>query len=200
LGDFVDDLLRGDGGAVEKPSGYPPDPPKEMDYKIRPLDTLHISMYNENEVLTTVLVSKLGIIDLQLLDKVEVAGLTLYAAKEKLAALYSKYYTNPKLSIVVTVYAPRFILVDGYVGHTGPLYLTESQMTMAQAMGQVGIQPRGDRKNVRLTRASVEKDKDGNERSTQNIYKINVQKIMRGFAPDLPLVEGDKIWVEDSDI
>ncbi|MDR3229491.1 MAG: polysaccharide biosynthesis/export family protein [Puniceicoccales bacterium] len=202
VSDWYDNLFGEDeAGRLKKPANYPDDPPPEYEYKLRPLDTILVSVHGENEVMETVLISKLGTADLKLLDKVELAGLTTEEAKKKLATLYSKYYRDPRMSVTVTVYAPRFILVDGYVGHTGPLHFSaESGITMGHAMSQVGIQARGDRRNVRLTRTITEKDGSGKETKVQRIYKIDVLKIMRGHAPDLPLADGDKIWVEDQDI
>ncbi len=165
------------------------------DYRIRPMDLLRVEMFREPEIRGELRVSGDGNLSLYLLDQVKVSGLTLSEAKAKLEAAYrdAGYYKDPQISLQIVQYAERRIYVDGYVGAPGPVLIPmEESLTLLRAITAArGLQPRASRTNVLLTR------KVGDELKT---WVIDFSKIQEGNMPDVPLQEGDTIYVQDSKI
>jgi protein involved in polysaccharide export with SLBB domain len=195
---MIENLWAEDPTSV--PTSYPPAPDRESllaEYRLRPLDTIRFEAHAEPELATVTQISKNGEIDLKLLNRIKVEGLTTYELKGKLEKLYAKYYTRPSIVVTVLIYAPRMIYLEGFVGRTGPVGVADAEMTLLQVLSASGLQPRGDRQNVRLSRV-YKSVVDGKEKEEVRTFIIDYTKIARGFAPDLPLLEGDRIYIEDT--
>ncbi len=168
---------------------------ESRDYRIRPMDMLRVEMFREPEIRGELRVSGDGNLSLYLLDQVKVSGLTLREAKAKIEDLYrdSGYYKDPQISLQVVQYAERRIYVDGFVGSPGAVLIPmEESLTLLRALTAAhGLQPRASRTNVLLTR---------NVNGELKTWVIDFSKIQEGEAPDIPLQEGDTIYVQDSKI
>lgn len=166
---------------------------KSERYTLRPTDILRIEIYQESDFRPEVSVSQEGDVVLPLIGKVQIAGLTLNEAQQKLTESYKAYYKEPQLGIIILKYAERKVHVDGMVGRAGPvLFPPEENMTIMRAIAAAGgILPRGERSDVRLKRVV-------NGRETTMI--IDTADISSGKAPDIELKENDYIYVRDSRI
>ena len=164
------------------------------DYRIRPLDMIRWEMFAEPDNRGEQRVTGDGNLGLPLLGQVKVAGLTLSEAKSMIELAYrnSGYYVNPQISLNIVAYAERRIYVTGFVGRSGPIVMpTEESMTIISAIAAAGgLQPRASNVVV-LTRII-----DG----VAKPYEINIRDIQEGIAPDVPLLEGDRIYARDSKI
>lgn len=184
------------GGSVDELHRNTVPPTLETrDYRIRPMDMIRFEMFQEPENRGEYRVSGDGNITLYLLGPVKVAGLTLREAKEKIESDYRKaaYYVNPQVSLQIVTYAERRVYVDGFVNAVGPVLMPmEENLTLIRALAAArGLQARASRTNVILIR----KEPDG-----EKTYTINLKNIQEGIDPDIPLEEGDKIYVQDSKI
>lgn len=168
---------------------------QSRDYRIRPMDLIRFEIFQEPDQRNDYRVSGDGNIALPYLNQVNIKGLTLIEAKEKIEKLYREggYYKDPQVSVQITQYAERRIYVDGFVNATGPLVMPmEEELTLGRAITMArGLQPRASRTNVLLTR-----NIDGEDKT----FVINVAEIQEGRAPDIHLEEGDRIYVQDSKI
>ncbi|MDR1497456.1 MAG: polysaccharide biosynthesis/export family protein [Puniceicoccales bacterium] len=183
-------------------SERPPDPPSMdvRDYKIRPSDIISVEMHREMDISAQYTVSQEGEIFLKLINRtVKVSGLTTLQITELLKNAYQKYYRNPSFLVRVLAYSPRQVWIDGFISRVGPVDFTiEQGLTLHNAILKAGgIQPRGSHTNIRLVRRET-KIVDGKEVIQIKRYVINYKKIEEGTDDDIPLIEGDRITIEDS--
>jgi polysaccharide export outer membrane protein len=103
------------------------------DYKIGPEDLLEITLYNipeahgmERQVtprMTLVRVSQQGQISLPVVGEIEVKGLTVSAAEQRLRERYDKYLYNPQVGVLVKEFRQR-VSIMGAVQKAGLFELT----------------------------------------------------------------------------
>lgn len=162
-------------------------------YTLRPTDVLRVEIYQEVDFRPEVSISQEGDVVLPLVGKVQVAGMTLNEAQQRLTERYRAYYKEPQVSILITKYAERKVHVDGLVGRPGPvLFPNEENMTLMRAITAAGgILPRGARNDVTLKRVV-----NGQETTRY----IDTAEISSGKAADIELKENDYIYVRDSRI
>ncbi len=103
------------------------------------------------------------------------------------------YYKDPQISLQIAQYADRRIYVDGFVSSPGPVLIpVEEELTLLRAINAArGVLPRASRTNVLLTRRV---------NGELKVWSINLADIQEGEANDIPLQEGDQIYVQDSKI
>lgn len=161
-------------------------------YVLRPMDILSFEMYMHQDMKGLYTVTATGdLVGMPLIGSVHVGGLSLQAVREKITERYREFYKNPQVSLFIYKYAERKVYVNGFVMRAGPVVIPpEEKMTLSKAIAWAGgIQPRGKRSGVTITRPTPEGDL---------VFKIDVDKIEEGRAPDFDLQENDRIYVEDS--
>lgn len=188
---LISTLFSGCDTFTGSPDWPPAPPPAPAVYQIRPSDKLFVTMYMEPESSKEATIARDGTANLYLIGQVKLAGLSRDQATEKVIQLYKKYYKNPRVNIEIREYAPRRVIVDGYVMRAGPVFfMMEERLTLAQAIAAAGgIQPRGSQV-VTLTRTLPDK-------TTKN-WEIDMQYIYTGKKADITLQEDDRIYVKDS--
>ncbi len=163
-------------------------------YTLRPLDLIRIEVFQEGDLQKSVKVSAQGEVLLPLLGLVEVQGLTIVEAANKIAELYeADYLVNPHVNIFIEQYAPRRVSVFGYVGRQGEVvFPPEEDMTLIKAiMSAGGFNTRANRSSVIVKR----KLPDG----THKTFDIDVKDILNNkSAKDMPLEEGDIVQVKEN--
>ena len=175
----------------------PSAPPAEASasYKLRPMDVLSFSIFQEPDMNAVVRLSADGYVTLPLIDKVAVQGLTLTQARERIVELYKKdYFVNPHVNVYITEYSKQSCYVTGWVRSATefvfPVEEAESMTITKVIAGCGGFDPRANRRAVTVKR----KFADGKEQ----IYTINVRNILRDpDAADFPIVNGDIIEVPE---
>jgi polysaccharide export outer membrane protein len=191
------------GGCVhERNVGHPATPPPEdvRDYKIRPSDIISIEVHREGDISGQYTVSQEGEIFLKLVDRsVKISGMTTLQVTDLLKNVYQKHYRDPSFLVRIVFYSPRLVYIDGFISRVGPVTFTiETGLTLHTALVNAGgIQPRGSETNVRLVRRET-KLVDGKEVSEIKRYTINYKRIKEGADDDVPLLEDDRITIEDS--
>lgn len=107
------------------------------------------------------LVDEDGYIDMPEIGKVQVAGLSVTQAEEKVKAKLSSYLINPYISIRIVNYK---FTIQGEVNNPGTYEITEPNFTLLQALGMAGdLSIRGRRDNIVIVRTL------DNERITKRI-------------------------------
>src|ERR1700682_4158161 len=103
------------------------------DYVIGADDNLHISVWKEPDLTTSLPVRPDGKISLPLLNDVQAAGLTPMQLADSITEKLKKYIADPRVTVVVTAMNSRRIFVTGEVTHTGAMPLLPN-MTMLQVL------------------------------------------------------------------
>ena len=77
------------------------------------------------------LIGKSGSISFPLIGSVDLVGLTVPELEQKLVDLYKKdYFVDPKISVIITSYATKSVIVSGAVTKPGavPILMRESSL------------------------------------------------------------------------
>ena len=175
----------------------PSAPPIEAaaSYKLRPMDVMSFSIFQESDMSSVVRVSADGYVTLPLIGKVELQGLTLTQARERITELYKKdYFVNPHVDIYITEYSKQSCYVTGWVNRPSEFIFPREEadtMTITKVIaGSGGFSSRANRRAVRVKR----KFADGKEQ----IYTINVKSILSDpDSADFPIINGDTIDVPE---
>ena len=126
------------------------------DYLLGEGDLLKISVFEAEELETTVRVSSRGLIALPLVETVAVKGLTAIEAEEKIEALYrQRYIKNPHVSIFVQEHVSQRITLVGQFKNPGTYdYPTKQRLLDAIALGGGLSEKAGQIVQIRKARAA----------------------------------------------
>ena len=132
----------------------------QQDYRVGESDVLKISVYDHEDLKTTVQVSRDGNITFPLIGKVQVLGLTTGQIEQKLASLLAAgYVVNPQVQILIDGFRGRVVYVTGEVKKPDA-YKYEDDMTLIRAITVAGgftdIAAKGRVKVVRKDAAGKE--------------------------------------------
>lgn len=107
------------------------------DYLLGEGDLLHISVFEAQELETTVRVSSRGFITLPLIETVTVKGLTAIEAEERIEARYrERYIKNPHVSVFVEEHVSQRITLVGQFKNPGTYdYPTKQRLLDVIALG-----------------------------------------------------------------
>jgi polysaccharide biosynthesis/export protein len=177
-------------GAVKNDAPLPEtttDTGAPSDYVIGADDTLHISVWKEQDLTETLPVRPDGKISMPLLNDVTAAGLTPLQLKDSITEKLKKYIADPRVTVVVVGMNSRRIFVTGEVAHTGPLPLLP-HMTMLQALAQAGFTQFANLKGIYLLRT---------ENGKQEKIPFNYKEVVKGRRPEqnILLKPGDTVVV-----
>src|SRR5450432_139022 len=92
-------------------------------YVIGPEDTVHVSVWKEADLTTTLPVRPDGMVSLPLLNDVQAAGLTPMELAASITAKLKKYLADPRVTVVVTAINSKKVYVTGEVLHSGAVTL-----------------------------------------------------------------------------
>lgn len=111
-----------------------------VDYRLQINDSITMTMFGQPTLTRSALIGKSGTISFHLIDSVKVTGLTVPELEEKLTELYQKdYFVDPKISVIITNYARKNVIVSGAVTNPGGVpYPDEGSITLAQAIAASG--------------------------------------------------------------
>jgi polysaccharide export outer membrane protein len=144
-------------------------------YKIGPADALAIRVVGQPEYsLEKVIVSPVGRVYHPLVGDVDVVGLTVTAATEKLKLALAEYIRDPRVSVSLLEANSAKVGVLGDVTHPG-IVLMARPMTVLEAIAAAGgVTDFGSRSNITLLRQSG----DGSMRT----IKVNLKRVMEAKA------------------
>jgi capsular exopolysaccharide synthesis family protein len=108
-------------------------------YAINPFDLLEINVYQEPDLVRTVRVAQDGNITLPLAGKVQVSGLAVIEAEEKIAGLLKNYLVNPQVSVFIKEYNKKLVFIMGEVIRPGSYNIPQDkQLTVLEAITIAG--------------------------------------------------------------
>jgi polysaccharide export outer membrane protein len=170
-----------------------PDEGGATDYRLAPNDVVEIKVFQENDLDSTLRVSKDGTITFPLIGSVNLGGKTPQdAALTIKAALAKDYLVNPQVNVTVVEYAKRLFTVLGQVQRPGSYDLPDRDtLTLIQAIGMAGGYTRiADPGKITLKRTV-----DGK----QSLMHLNGKKMANGSTESAFAIEsGDIITVGES--
>ena len=157
------------------------------DYVIGADDTLHVSVWKEPDLTSTLPVRPDGKISLPLLNDVQAAGLTPMQLANTLTEKLKKYLSDPRVTIVVTQMNSQRIYATGEVLHNGAMPLLPN-MTVLQALSSAGFTQFANTKGIYVLRTAGGK---------QQKIAVNYKQLIKGDAMDQNIVlkPGDTIVV-----
>ena len=163
----------------------------DPDYRLRPLDTLIIKIYQEEDLSGTNKVSATGSLSFPLIGVVDVQGLKVPEAEKKISDLLKDgYIRNPQITITVDTYAPRRVSVLGEVKKPGTFEIpAEESMTLLQAVSRA----EGFTNVAKTDEVIIRRIVRGKEQKIE----INATDLMkaRSTMSDYPLEPGDVVVV-----
>lgn len=162
--------------------------PTDPNYVIGPQDTLDIAVWKEPDLTRTVPVRPDGKISLPLLDDVQAGGLTPSQLGVEITQRLKKYFTDPRVTVIVATIASQRIYVLGEVTRAGA-YPLLAGMTLLQALSSAGgFTQFANPKNIYLLRE---------ENGTQVKHPFNYKNVVSGKDPgqNVVLKAGDTIVV-----
>jgi len=157
------------------------------DYVIGPEDVLHISVWKETELTTTLPVRPDGKISLPLLDDVQASGLTPKQLAESVTEKLKKYIADPRVTVVVTSINSKRIFLVGEVMHPGATPMLPN-MTVLQALSSAGLSQFANIKRIYVLRT---------EDGKQQKLPVDYRKLVKGehIEQNYLLQPGDTIVV-----
>lgn len=164
------------------------------DYKVQPEDVLQIEVYEEPALTTKVRVAGSGEINIPLLGRVQVAGLSVIDIQEKITQMLAEdYLVNPQVQVFIETYHARNVFVTGAVNNPGSYSLpTGKPTTLMEAIAMAG----GFNEEAAVNSTRIIRIEDGRERN------INVRAndiIKKGDKnKDVEVRPNDVIFVPES--
>ena len=161
---------------------------EDNSYVLRPNDSISLAVYEEADLSAQVRILKTGHASFPLIGSVQLGGLSVSDAAEKIRELYAKdYLVDPKLTLTVNDYATEFISVIGAVAAPGQIPIPVSgNLDLATAMATAGGPSElADTNNIRLIRAS----------GTSSSYSMAA---IQGASGRVRLSPGDRVIVNQS--
>jgi protein involved in polysaccharide export with SLBB domain len=177
--------------AAQEPESAAP-APQLQEYVLQRGDEITIKVFNNSELLDTVVVRPDGKITVILLDDVEAAGLTAAGLDAQLTAGYSKFFREPQVSVIVRSFSNLRVYVGGEVGTPGPVSL-KGDITALEAILQVG----GFRPTARMDSVILLRN-DGKDRPMAQ--KLNFKELLSKGGSDIALQPFDVLYVPVSRI
>lgn len=145
-------------------------------YRLHPQDLVRITVYDNPDLTTSQRVDVQGRVQISLLGRVALAGLTVGEAEEQLETLFreERYLRDPQVTVAVEDYAPKQISIFGEVRNPGQVdFPIESNRlsiveVLARAGGFTGL---ADTDAVKVTRIAD----DGR----QQILRVDVARYLK---------------------
>jgi polysaccharide biosynthesis/export protein len=165
-------------------------PGVNVDYRISPLDTLNVNVFQVPDLTGDRQVDLGGNISMPLIGQVRAVDLTTQQLQELLVQrLGQQYLRNPQVTVAVTQSSRRNITVDGSVRQPGQFALN-GPTTLLQAVAMA----RGTDENANPHRVAVFRQVQGQRMAAA----FDLAEIRRGRATDPVIYTGDIIVVDGS--
>ena len=164
------------------------------EYKIETGDVLTITVYEQPDLTTKARVGPKGDITFPLLGNVNLTGLTVNGAEEKITSLLKEdYLVNPQVNVFIEEYHPKKVFVMGFVNNPGEYELFKDRpTTVLEAITMAG----GFKQGAAQNGTKVIRMKDG-EKVTIPIKITDITN--RGDKDmDIAIKAGDIIVVPES--
>jgi polysaccharide biosynthesis/export protein len=156
-------------------------------YVIGPDDVLHVAVWKEPELTSTLLVRTDGKISLPLLNDVVAAGLTPMQLAASLTEKLKRFIDEPRVTVVVAQMNHERVYVVGEVQRHGPIAMVPD-MTVLQVIATCGLTQFANTKKIYVLRSV---------NGAQQKLPVNYKRLLKGQAmnQNIALKEGDTIVV-----
>ena len=188
-----DESLVPQGGFAGLPTIAAPPAGPVQDYRIGPLDTLGVSVFQVKDLsVEEVQVDAGGRILLPLIGSVIANGKTTMELSSEIAAkLEEKYLQNPQVSVIVKEAVSQKVTVEGAVVEAG-VFPIQGRTTLLQAVAMA----KGAHRDANLRRVAVFREVNGQRMAAA----FDMAAIRAGRAPDPEILGGDIVVVDGSQI
>ncbi len=159
-------------------------------YALRPNDLVEIRVFREDDLTSTLRISREGTITFPLIGAVRVGGLSAQAAGAKIRALLAKdYLVNPQVNLTVREYSKRRFTVLGEVQKPGAYEMPDhDSLGLLEAIGMAG----GYTRIAEPARITLKRIVDGREK----VIRVNAKKMAReGDSGTVEIKPGDVLTV-----
>ncbi len=158
-------------------------------------DTLKITVYDHEDLSTTVRIDGQGDILLPLLGRVHVGGLTVAKVTDKIAeALNDGYIVNPQVNVFIEEFRSKKVVILGQVFKPG-VYELSGSTTFLELLSKAGglTENAGDTANVKSKGAG-----QGEPFSKT----INIKSLLEGgdLSENFLINDGDNVYIEKAGI
>lgn len=168
---------------------HSPSPAEGMDpnYRISPNDLMAFDVFGVPDMKRDLRVNAAGEVALPLIGQVPVAGLTVQAAEQRIAARYEeKYLQDPQVSLFVKEFTTQRVAIEGAVLRPG-IYPVTGELTLLRALAlSGGFAPYAD-----VSKIVVYRNASGGARE-QASYDLD--KVRAGEVKD-PSIRADDVIV-----
>lgn len=168
---------------------------KARPYRITNADKLRIVIFHEDDLSCIARVDTKGMVNLNLVQEVPVAGLTISEAQKAIENAYreGRFLRNPQVTINMEEYAPREVFIDGQVKAQGKYPLpVETSMTVRDLIFKAnGFTDTANGSKVKVTRIGP----DGKP----IVFIIDVQSLILGKS-NKAKVEDNSLELEPGDM
>lgn len=162
------------------------------DYKIAPMDTLHITVFQVTDLSGDFDVDLMGNVSLPLIGEVKAADLTTGELDKAITAkLGEKYLQNPEVNVGLKQSARRNVTLDGSVNQPG-MYPVNGPTSLIQAVALA----RGTSSDANPHRVAIFRQVQGKRMAAA----FDLVSIRKGEMEDPPVYSGDIIVVDGSRI
>lgn len=158
------------------------------DYRLSTGDAVEIRVFRHDDIGGKFTLGSDGAVVLQFIGAVTLNGLTPDQASKRIEALLADgWLRKPKVTVNVADFAKNTITVTGQVNRGGAFNVARNKpFTVAQAVGMAGgFNTRANAKAVMLKRGTKS-------------YTIDVRAIFENPSLDIPLKDGDVLFVKES--
>jgi polysaccharide biosynthesis/export protein len=166
----------------------------QPNYQIGSQDELRVTVFDADGLTGVYRVDDDGFITFPLLGRIEVGGMTLIAAQEKIRQLLMNgYIRNPQVRLDVQEYKSQSVFVSGEVRAPAEIRMTGG-MTLLKALAQAGSPMSSASSELTIARQRKPGSGAGSEPAT-DVIRVNWRDLQTGKANDVPLQDGDVIFV-----
>ena len=165
-------------------------------YHLHPTDKLHIAVPEDDKATRDVSIAMDGTVRLAYLDDpIKLAGLSVNDAIALIQKTYvdQQIFIKPQVTLEVVTYADRRINVNGQVNRPGWVNIPpEETMTLVSAISAAGGPTRIANPYVTVTRTLPNGE--------TKVIEANLKSAMENPAKDIPIDDGDSIYVKEDSI
>ncbi len=165
-----------------------------QDYLVGKGDMLRITVYDNDDLTSTVRVSGEGTIVMPLIGVVEVKGLSIPQISEKLGNLFADgYLKNPQVNVLIEEYRGQKVVILGQVTQPG-LYELQGTTTLLELLSTAGglTSDAGDKAIIK--RKAINKE--------QIIINIDLASLIEkgDVSKNITINDGDNIYINKAGV
>ncbi|MBU2531086.1 MAG: polysaccharide export protein [Elusimicrobia bacterium] len=166
--------------------------PEDKDYFITPGDVISINVFPAEEFSREVTVQPDGTVEVPLLGSIKVEGKKAIELQNILIAKFSKYVSNPSITVSIKKFSSNRVAIIGEVNSTGYQSFNSGMRVLDLVAQAGGFKDYAKLKKVRIFRKT--KGPEGKERN--QVIHIDMEKVMNGdMADNEVLLCGDIVHV-----